>query len=64
MYNPEHYRDPTAGLALRNIAYQEQRENRRYHLAYTAPGYVVMVPIRKGKAIFMVRRQRPRKIPG
>ncbi len=57
MYNKEHYRDPTAGLALRQIAREERRQNHGDHLAHSSPGPVVMVPVRRGKSVFMERWQ-------
>lgn len=60
MYNKEHYRDTTAGLALRKIASEERHQNHGDHVTHTAPGPVVMVPVRRGKSIFMDRRQAPK----
>lgn len=59
MYNPEHYRDATAGLALRHIAWQEMRENRRYRLAYIAPGYGMAAPICRKRTIIIIKVRQP-----
>lgn len=56
MYNHEHYRDATAGLALRRIIREEQRTCRVYRLAYTAPCCVVVLSDHEGMPVHRTRK--------